>query len=454
MKNKFLMLTFSIVIIQANAQLTVQSGASITSTGSAVISLNNMDLQNNGTINQATGTGKFVFTGATNNNISGTNTPVIDKLEIAKTGNAQLSLQQSINIGSSIQFTSGLIDLNNHNILLQPTALLVGENEASHITGATGGYTEITVPLNAPSAVNPGNLGAIISSTQNLGNTLIRCGHTSQMNSPSSSNSIYRYYDITPANNTALNATLRLFYFDTELNGLAENTLELWKNTNSSTWANTGYTSRDAAANYVEKTGINDFSRWTLFSSNNPLPLVLTTFKASCNNGNAVLAWKTVQEQNTHHFTAQKSKDGMNWQSFATVAAAGNSSTERSYTITDFTPFVDGTFYRIAAYDIDGSSHYTGIEKSQCYGNSETVSIYPNPIQDQFTINLLAATPSSLLIKITDVKGALVYQQTNALQTGSNQIKVNAKSLPATSYYLSLEWNNGQGKSTTKIIKQ
>ena len=47
---------------------------------------------------------------------------------------------------------------------MQPTALLNGESETSSITGATGGYVEITNTLNASSSLNPGNLGAILSS--------------------------------------------------------------------------------------------------------------------------------------------------------------------------------------------------------------------------------------------------------------------------------------------------
>jgi hypothetical protein len=44
---------------KANAQLVLQSGASIITTGNAQITLLNTDLQNNGTINQASGTGSF-----------------------------------------------------------------------------------------------------------------------------------------------------------------------------------------------------------------------------------------------------------------------------------------------------------------------------------------------------------------------------------------------------------
>ena len=228
-KTFFVLVAMFPVFAVAQNVLKVQSGAQIKTTGGAVITLQDMDLDNDGTINQVPGEGSFKFTGTQNNVISGTSQPLFDVLDIAKTGSARLLLNRNINIGSSINFSSGLIDLNTNNILLQPTALLISESEASRITGTTGGYVEITNTLNAPVSQNPGNLGAIISSSQNLGSTLIRRGHLSQTNGVDAGNSIFGYFDIVSANNSSLNATLRFRYFDAELNGLAENNLQMWK---------------------------------------------------------------------------------------------------------------------------------------------------------------------------------------------------------------------------------
>ncbi|HEX7846112.1 MAG TPA: hypothetical protein VF476_09965, partial [Chitinophagaceae bacterium] len=186
--------------LSAQNVLKVQAGATIKTTGGAVITLQDMNLDNDGTISQAAGEGIFRFTGSANNTISGNSAPLFDIAEIAKTGNAKLSLQRSVNIGSAINFTTGLIDLNNNNIFLQPSALLNSESETSRIIGPNGGYVEITNTLNNPASLNPGNLGAIISSSQNLGSTVIRRGHAVQSGGGIST-SVQRYYDIVPSNN-------------------------------------------------------------------------------------------------------------------------------------------------------------------------------------------------------------------------------------------------------------
>ena len=74
----------------------------------------------------------------------------------------------------------GCLNLNGFNADLGTTGRLDAENENSRITGTNGGEVFFSTELNAPAGANPGNLGAIITSTQNLGNVLIKRGHRSQ----------------------------------------------------------------------------------------------------------------------------------------------------------------------------------------------------------------------------------------------------------------------------------
>ncbi|MEO7924103.1 MAG: T9SS type A sorting domain-containing protein [Chitinophagaceae bacterium] len=446
-------------IVSAQNVFKVTTGATIKTTGGVIITLQDMNLDNDGSISQATGEGVFRFSGTQNNTIAGTNAPLFDVLEIAKTGSAKISLQRFINIGAGINFTSGLIDLNNNNIFLQPAALLNSESETSRIIGANGGYVEITNTLNAPSSANPGNLGAIISSSQNLGATIIRRGHIAQVNGFSMGSSILRYYDILPANNTALNATLRFMYLDAELNGFDENTVVLWKSANNTTWTQQGFTSRSALSNFVEKTGIADFSRWTLSSPGNALPVFFTLFNLKCDGnptagqaGKILLSWKTAQEQNSSHFNIERSMDGFRWSAIGSVPAAGNSSIERSYSYTDNSPASNGAIYRIAEYDIDGRTQYTSIIRADCE-QKDSWSIWPNPVQEMLWVNITATGRSAVTIKIVDSKGSLVRSQQQALLTGSNQLNIDMKRLPSGTYHVTVEWGQGRTHRSVTIIK-
>src|SRR5205085_9704611 len=106
---------------------------------------------------------------------------------------------------------------------------LVNENENSYVFSTGNGYLESQVYLDHPTAVNPGNLGVFITAPSTPGNTIIRRGHLSQLPSAEGTNSLLRYIDIIPANNQALNASVKFSYLDNELDQLNESQVVLLK---------------------------------------------------------------------------------------------------------------------------------------------------------------------------------------------------------------------------------
>lgn len=435
----------------ASAQLIVQSGATLYLSGNALVVLQDVNLVNDGTITVAAN-GRFSFTGSANSSISGSQHPAFNELEIAKTGPNKLLLQRAIDVNGKIVFTSGLIDLNNNNINLGNTSFLENENENSRVIGSNGGQLIFNTTLNSPASANPANLGAIITSSQNLGSVTIRRGHMSQINGFGIGSSILRYYDILPTNNVALNATLRFQYFDAELNSFDENTIVLWKSPNNISWTQQGFTSRNTTSNYVEKTGITDFSRWTLSSANNPLPVQFLLFNVRCMGNDVIINWKTAQEQNSNLFTIERSPDGIRWTTIGTVPAAGNSTAERSYSYNDYSPVTGGAVYRIAEHDIDGRIQYTSIIRSDC-AIKDNWKLWPNPVQEMLWVNITTSRASSATIKVFDSKGSLLRLQKNELLIGSNQLNIDMQKLPAGTYHVAVEWNNGQTQKSVNVIK-
>ena len=276
MKNKILLL-LAMGLIAKNktvAQLYISPGVECSIQGNLPVVLQDMDFVNNGSFTH-TG-GSFRFAGLNNSSISGVGTVSFYRLEISKNNNTLLLLQREIGIKKEINFMTGLIELNNFNIALDPTAVLINEKEESRITGINGGEIIISLPLNKPSSVNPGNLGAVITSGKDLGLVTIKRGHKALLDGSGTTHSIQRYFDISPTNNSSLKATLRFRYFDAELHGLNENELTLWEQ-RSNNWTNHGYTTRSAAENFVEKKSINGFSIWTLAVPGNTPSLITQT---------------------------------------------------------------------------------------------------------------------------------------------------------------------------------
>ncbi len=243
------------------AQFTLKiAGGEVKTTGDAQVVLKNANWQNNATFT-ATG-GEVALTGdAASPSIGGTSETTFYHLEIDKTaGTAQLG--QAAAVEYELRMTAGHLDLNGHDLTLGNTnGQIAGEKESSRIIGPNGGEIIKTVPLDAPSAANPGNIGLEITSTENLGSTEIRRGHEPQ--DILGLEGIERHFTITPANNAGLDASVRFLYFDGELNGLTEAELEPWRY-DGANWTNYPATDSDPAANWVETANIDAFSTWTL----------------------------------------------------------------------------------------------------------------------------------------------------------------------------------------------
>jgi len=187
----------------------------------------------------------------------------------------------------------------------------------------------------------------------------------------------------------------------------------------------------------------------SLNTSNAPLPVAFSLFNANCANNNVTLTWKTANETNSSEFAIEKSANGREWTTIATVAGAGQSSTERSYSYTDRSSN-GNSFYRIAQQDIDGKKTYTSVLKSNC-GGEQTFTVFPNPVTDRATVTINSSQNTKLNLSIVDSRGTLVRKQQTLLPQGNSQVTINLSGLAKGIYTLQAEWNDE--RSTAKLIK-
>ena len=352
MKKYLLLYKILFLSLPGFAQLNISPGTQWVNDGNITVTLQNIDIVNNGTF--VAGGGSMKFTGTQNSTISGSNMPLFNIIEISKTNNGKVQLGRNISIGSSINFISGQLDLNSNNILMSTGANIAGESETNRIIGPNGGFIEITQSMNAPASVNAGNLGATITSSADLGSVTIRRGHQAQSGT-GLTNSLNRYYLVTPANNSNLNATLRFRYFDAELNGQNENVLVIYKsNDNGSNWNNMSQTTRNTNADYVEKTGMSNLTLQTLANDNVVTPdgatgVVLTGQRKKATE--VTLKWTSQTETNMSGYQIQrrlKNETDFSDRAFVnSLAPGGNSLSQLSYQNVDGNSYTDTSYYRL-----------------------------------------------------------------------------------------------------------
>lgn len=443
----FILIFFQLQSLPAQ-QLYITPGAQLTLTGDALLTLDNMHFINNGSFEA--GSSLFIFKGSQSHSINGTGPVVFYDLGLNKASGQQVSLSCDITVTRYLEFSNGMLHIGNRFLDLGATGILLGEHESSRVTGS-GGQVRAGRTLNAPVNANIGNLGAIISSTQDLGMVRISRGHEGQFVTAGINVPVYRYYQIVPTNNTALNAGLQFRYFDAELNGNTESILSLYQQTAPSAWANRGFSARDATTNTITQTGLDSLGRFTISSAaGGALPVQFTLFNFRCDNGRVVLTWHTAAEENSLRFIIQRSPDGIQWTEAGSVPAAGNSITERTYTFTDNNP-LSTNYYRLAEYDINGRVQYSSVLRASC-SSADRFLVWPNPAHRDVYVSLKSNRSGTAVIRVYDSKGALVKEKRAAVLPGSNQVTIEMSALPTGMYSIVTEDN--ETRNTTKIYKQ
>ena len=91
-------------------------------------------------------------------------------------------------------------------------------------------------------------------------------------------------------------------------------------------------------------------------------PVTLLTFNAKRNGSVNSISWSTSQELNSKYFGIEHSSDGIHFSQIGRVAAAGNSSTQRSYQFVDPSPVKGFNYYRLMIVDIDNTVKYSMIK--------------------------------------------------------------------------------------------
>jgi hypothetical protein len=258
----YIILLLSLLPYSLRAQnLRIGPGTQVVVTGAPAIVLNNISLINNGHF--IAGNSTVSFNGDTQAYIDG-NTPISFYRLAVNLPSGELQLYNNAGVTGDITMNDGNLRLNHYTLSLGSAARIIGERNEARITGGNGGAVTITVPLNGPHAVNPGNIGVEITSNANLGPTLITRGHFMQSCSAGQTG-IQRYFDIMPSFHTGAPATLRFFYFDSELGDNNKNELNLFTAPpGQNNWTTEGKDYSDGTGNWLLKSNIRTLQRFTL----------------------------------------------------------------------------------------------------------------------------------------------------------------------------------------------
>ncbi len=411
----------------ANGTVALQNGGQLATSAHVTIT---------GTL--STGNGTLIVNGAGTQNLTPAAGQTFYNLTVDKpSGN--LVLMGDINVTNLLTITSGDLDLNTFQINLGTKGTLA-ETPGNTVTGASG---TITAARTGPSG-NVAGLGVEIYTQQDLGATTITRGHAVQTNG--NNQSILRYFDIEPTNNSGLDATLIFHYDDSELNGASELTLRLFRSHGEATWTEEGGLPDDVA-NTVTLGGLDAFSRWTLAGAG-LLPVELVSFEAQVDGQDVLLRWETVSETNNAGFEIQEISKNVEatytspeeWQVLGFVEGYGTTLEPQTYDyhVETLEPGKHG--FRLKQIDFDGTFAYSPevevtIEVPGIYHLSPA---YPNPFNPYTRLTLTVAQRQHVRVEVFNVLGrrvALLHDGTLDANT-AYRFQFDAGTLPSGLYLM------------------
>ncbi|MBK8608723.1 MAG: T9SS type A sorting domain-containing protein [Chitinophagaceae bacterium] len=208
------------------------------------------------------------------------------------------------------------------------------------------------------------------------------------------------------------------------------------------------YASRDAAGLF-DPTPAQIVVNWA-----RTVPVKLISFSGRLNGLKVDLNWVTASELDTKHFEVQRSADGLNFSTIATVAAKGTSTNVTNYDQVDLNPYKGVNYYRLKIVDIDGKFEYSQIVIIRIDNNVQLVTkVAPNPFTGKIDVYLTLTHNTPVDFRFIDINGRIVFKKSVAGLKGFNWFTINdLDRLPAAPYMLHIVTDDAT--IVEKLMKQ
>lgn len=149
------------------------------------------------------------------------------------------------------------------------------------------------------------------------------------------------------------------------------------------------------------------YTAYTFGALNTPLPVTLTSFKATAENRTALLTWTTTAETNSDRFEVEHSLNGKTWNKIGIVDSRGESKVLQSYSFVDANPARGENLYRLKMVDKDETFAYSSLRNVTFEGGAE-ITTYPNPVTEKLLISNFSKVKE---VSLNNVSGTKLLQK-------------------------------------------
>ncbi len=170
-----------------------------------------------------------------------------------------------------------------------------------------------------------------------------------------------------------------------------------------------------------------------------PLPIVLANFTGKTIQDINYITWNVTQEVNVKEYKLQRSKDGVAFETIATITA----NNKNIYTYNDATMQYAKNYYRLLTVDNDGHKEYSTVILLQNEIGTNVV-LYPNPVTNILYINSTHTGTTLFDVTLLNAIGEVQYSKKN----NATAVEINTSNFSNGIYYIQYEENK------TRIYKK
>lgn len=217
-------------------------------------------------------------------------------------------------------------------------------------------------------------------------------------------------------------------YYDTDDGVADKNTLLVAHDNGTNLWQDFGGTATANWTGNIVSASFNNFHTYFALGNppggGNPLPIELASFHAKLVNKKVNLDWATYSEVNNAFFTVERSADNVQFTQVGTVDGAGNSTTLRTYALTDEQPLRGTSYYRLKQTDYDGRSEYFPVQVISNIVRG-SLSVWPNPALDKnIHISYTGTDLENYAISVQDITGKVIPSSVEPDGDGSLKLDI------------------------------
>lgn len=171
-----------------------------------------------------------------------------------------------------------------------------------------------------------------------------------------------------------------------------------------------------------DNNGLGKSYTYPYTTCNVPLPVKLISFTGKKSGNTVLLNWVADNEENMDAYQLQRSRDGIHFETIATIQSANR--LHSTYSHTDINPATGMNYYRLRMTDNDNSFSYSNIVAVNFAGSDlKNIMVAPNPATENINIRFTGIENGVYRVELRNTTGQLIVNRSVTIWQQAGQVE-------------------------------